>query len=333
MTKLTSPKLGRAVLSLALCVLLSAVTICPAVAQTFPSRPIRIVATFEPGGASDILARLIAPKLTEYLGKPVMVENRPGAGGNIGTDFVAKSAPDGYTLVMGYIGTHAVNPTLYPNIPFDAVKDFAPVAFVASIPSVLVVHPSVPAKSVAELIALAKSRPGQLNYGSGGSGTAPHLAAELFKSISGVDMAHIPYKGSGPAVTALLAGQISLMFNTMAQTIPYIQSGKLRGLAVTSGKRSKALPDLPTLAESGLPGYEMVGWFGVFAPAGTPKDVVTKLNVEIMKVLNLPDIRERLTKMGSESTDISTPEQFGDYVKAEIAKWAKVIKSSGMRIE
>ena len=325
--------IGLGVSALAASVLLSVGVASPALAQGFPTKPVKIVATFEPGGASDILARLIAPKLSETLGQSVLVENRPGAGGNIGTDYVAKSAPDGHTLVMGYIGTHAVNPTLYPKIPFDAVKDFAPVAFVASIPSALVVHPSVAAKSVGELIALAKSRPGQLNYGSGGAGTAPHLAAELFKTIAGVDIVHVPYKGSGPAVTDLLGGQISLMFNTMIQTIPHVQSGKLRALAVTSAKRSNAMPELPTLAESGLPGYAMVGWFGVLAPAGTPKDVVNRLNVEILKILNQADVKERLAKLGSEPTDIVTPEQFGDYIKMELTKWEKVIKSSGMRIE
>jgi len=329
----TMSSLGLGVSALAASVLLSLGAPGLAVAQAFPTKPVRIIATFDPGGASDILSRLLAPKLAERLGQSVLVENRPGAGGNIGTDYVAKSPPDGHTLVMGYIGTHAVNPTLYPKIPFDAVKDFAPVAFVASIPSALVVHPSIAAKSVSELIALAKARPGQLNYGSGGAGTAPHLAAELFKSIAGVDMVHVPYKGSGPAVADLLGGQISLMFNTMIQTIPHVQSGKLRALAVTGAKRSNAMPELPTLAESGLPGYAMVGWFGVLAPAGTPRDVVNRLNVEIMAILNLPDVKDRLAKLGSEPTDIATPEQFGDYIRSEIAKWEKVIKSSGMRIE
>ncbi len=304
-----------------------------ALSQSFPTKPVRIIATFNPGGAADILARLIAPKLTDSLGQPVLVENRAGAGGNIGTDYVAKSDPDGHTLVMGYIGTHAVNPALYKNIPFDAVKDFAPVAFVASIPSVLVVHPSVQAKSVADLIALAKAHPGKLNYGSGGAGTAPHLGAELFKTMTGVDMVHVPYKGSGPAVADLLGGQISLMFNTMVQTIPYVQSGKLRALAVTSASRSKAMPDLPTLAESGLPGYEMVGWFGLLAPARTPRDVVIRLNTEVRKVLDHPEVKERLTSLGSEPTNIVTPEQFGEYIKSEIAKWGKVVKSSGMTID
>lgn len=326
-------RFGSAISRLAACCVLSAAVAGAAVAQSFPTKPIKIVATFNPGGASDILARLIAPKLAERLGQPVLVENRAGAGGNLGSDYVAKSAPDGHTLVVGYIGTHAVNPTLYPNIPFDAVKDFAPVAFLASIPSALVVHPSVEAKSVAELISLAKARPGRLNYGSGGSGTAPHLAAELFKTMTNVDMVHIPYKGSGPAVTDLLGGQISLMFNTMIQTIPHVQSGKLRALAVTSAKRSQAMPELPTLAESGLPGYEMVGWFGLLAPAGTPRDVVMKLNKEVNEILNLPDVKERLAALGSEPTDITTPEQFGNYIKTEIAKWAKVIKASGMKVE
>ena len=323
----------RKLAAVAATLLIAVAVTAPAAAQGFPSRPLKIVATFEPGGASDILARLLAPRLAESLGQPVLVENRPGAGGNTGTDYVAKSAPDGHTLVMGYIGTHAVNPTLYPRIPFDAVRDFAPVAFVASIPSALVVHPSVPARSVPELVALAKSRPGALNYGSGGSGTAPHLGAELFKLMAGVDLVHVPYKGSGPAVTDLLSGQLSLMFNTMIQTIPHVQSGKLRALAVTSARRSAALPELPTVAEAGLPGYEMVGWFGVLAPAGTPKEAVARLNGDLLKALALPDVKERLAKLGSEPTDIRTPEQFGDYIKAEIAKWARVVKAAGMRID
>jgi tripartite-type tricarboxylate transporter receptor subunit TctC len=302
-------------------------------AQTFPTKPIKIVATFAPGGASDILARIIGQKLTESWGQPVIVENRAGAGGIVGTEYVARSAPDGYTLVVGYIGTHAVNPSLYAKLPYDAINDFAPVAFLASIPSALVVHPSVPAKTVQELIALAKSKPGQLNYGSGGVGTAPHLAAELFKTLTGVDMVHIPYKGSGPAVADLLSGQISLMFNTMIQTIPHVKEGTVRALAITGATRSDALPNLPTIAEAGVPGYDMVGWFGILAPAGTPKDVVIKLNTEIVKILNMPDVKTRLSDLGAEPTTIVSPEQFADYIKAEISKWRDVVQRSGMRVE
>jgi tripartite-type tricarboxylate transporter receptor subunit TctC len=305
----------------------------PSIAQPYPTRTIKIVATFAPGGASDILGRIIGQKLQESWGQPVIVENRAGAGGIVGTEYVAKSAADGYTLVVGYIGTHAVNPSLYSKLSYDAVNDFAPVAFLASIPSALVVHPSVPAKTLPELIALAKSRPGQLNYGSGGIGTAPHLAGELFKTMTGVDMVHVPYKGSGPAVTDLLSGQISLMFNTMIQTVPYVKEGNVRALAVTSATRSPTLPDLPTVAEAGVPGYEMVGWFGILAPAGTPKEIVGKLNTEIVKILNMADVKKRLSDLGAEPTNIVTPEQFGEYIKAEIAKWRTVVEHSGMRVE
>ncbi len=302
-------------------------------AQTYPNKPIRIIVGFAPGGGSDILARLLGPKLTESWGQPVIVDNRPGAGGIVATEMVAKAAPDGYTLVMGYIGTNAVNPSLYTKLPYDAEKDFAPVALVAAFPNVLVVHPSAPVHSVKELIAYAKSKPGQLNYASGGIGTAPHLAGAYFCTMAGVEMVHVPYKGSGPALTELLGGHVSLMFNTMIQTLPHVKAGALRPLGVTSGKRSVAIPDLPTIAEAGLPGYDMVGWFGLLAPAKTPKEIVTKLNAEVVKILNMPDVKERLSSQGSEPTGITTPEQFGAFIKSEIAKWAKVVKSSGMRVE
>ncbi len=304
-----------------------------AIAQTYPTKPIRIIVPFAPGGGADILARLLGPKLSDSWGQPVIVDNRAGAGGIVGTEMVAKAPGDGYVLAMGYIGTHAINPSLYPKLSYDPVKDFAAVALVASIPSILVVHPSVPAKSVQELIALAKSKPGELNYGSGGVGTAPHLAGELFNTMAGVKMVHIPYKGSGPALTELLGGHVSLMFNTMIQTIPHVKAGKLRGLAVTCAKRSAAMPELPTIAESGLPGYEMVGWFGILAPAGTPNEIVTRLNTEINKILNMTDVKDRLATLGSEPTGITTPEQFGTFIKAEITKWAKVVKESGMKPE
>jgi tripartite-type tricarboxylate transporter receptor subunit TctC len=320
-----------------LCLVLSMVllvsTMDSSFAQTYPTKPIRIIVPFAPGGGSDILSRILGPKLTKSWGQSVIVDNRGGAGGIVGTEMVAKAPPDGYTLTMGYIGTHAINPSLYPKLSYDPVKDFAPVALVAAMPNILVVHPSLPVKSVQELIALAKSKPGELNYGSGGVGTAPHLAGELFNYMAGVKMVHIPYKGSGPALTELLGGHLSLMFNTMVQTTPHVKADKLRGLGVTSAKRSAAIPELPTIAESGLPGYEMVGWFGVLAPAGTPKEIVTKLNIEINKILNMPDVKELLVTLGSEPTGITTPEQFGAFIKAEITKWAKVVKESGMKPE
>jgi tripartite-type tricarboxylate transporter receptor subunit TctC len=302
-------------------------------AQDYPTKPVRLLIPAAPGGGADILGRLVGNKLSENLGQPVVMDYRPGAGGILATEMAAKATPDGYTLLMAYIGTFGVNPSLYPKLPYDPVKDFAPVAFLSATPSMLVVHPSVPARSVPELIALAKAKPGTLNYASGGSATAPHLAGELFKTMAGVDMVHIPYKGSGPAVADLLSGQVSLMFNTMVQTIPHVQAGNLRALAVTGSKRSAVASDLPTVSEAGLAGYEVVGWFGLVAPAATPKEIVAKLAAETQKVLNSPDVKARLNELGSEPTTIATPEQFGAFIEAEIAKWAKVVAASGMKAE
>ncbi len=304
-----------------------------AFAQEYPTKPVRLLIPAAPGGGADILGRLVGNKLSENLGQPVVMDYRPGAGGILATEMAAKAAPDGYTLLMAYIGTFGVNPSLYPKLTYDPVKDFAPVAFLSATPSMLVVHPSVPARSVRELIALAKAKPGTLNYASGGSATAPHLAGELFKTMAGVDMVHIPYKGSGPAVADLLGGQVSLMFNTMVQTIPHVQAGNLRALAVTGSKRSAVAPDLPTVAEAGLDGYEVVGWFGLVAPAATQKEIVARLNAETQKVLRSPDVKAKLDELGSEPTTIVTPEQFGAFIQAEIAKWAKVVAASGMKAE
>lgn len=272
----------------------------PVAAQTWPNRPIRLVVAFPASGTTDIIARGVAAEISKSLGQQVYVDNRPGAGGNIGTDLVAKSPPDGYTIVMGTVGTHAINVSLYSKLPYDAVKDFAPVTLVASVPNVLEVNPSLPVKTVKELIAYAKANPGKLNFASSGSGTSIHLSGELFKSITGVDMLHIPYKGSAPAITDLIGGQANLMFDNLPSSIGHIKAGQLRAIAVTTLTRSPALPDVPTIAESGVPGYEASSWFGVLAPAGTPKEIVARLHDEIVKALKTPVLRKYLQGQGAE---------------------------------
>jgi tripartite-type tricarboxylate transporter receptor subunit TctC len=299
-------------------------------AQAYPTKPIRFIAPFAAGGALDTLTRTIAGRMQESWGQPVVVENRTGAGGNIGTDLVAKAAPDGYTLVMGTIATHAINVSLYEKMPYDAVKDFAPVTIAASINNSLSVHPSVPAKNVAELIAYAKTNAGRLTFGSAGSGTSQHLAGELFKTMTGVDMVHIPYKGGAPAMVDLLAGQISMTFGDIPTALPHIRAGKLRSLAVTGAKRSPLLPDVPTIAEQGLAGFDVTAWFGVFTTAGTPRQVVNQLNAEIVRILSLPDVREKLIGIGMEPVT-NSPDEFAAYVQSEIAKWARVVKASGAK--
>lgn len=303
-----------------------------AFAQGYPNKPVRMVVPFPPGGTTDILARAVGQKLSEAWGQQVVIDNRPGAGGNIGTDLVAKAPADGYTLLMGTVGTQAINASLYAKLPFDPVKDFAPVTLVASVPNVLVVNKTIPSNSVKELIALAKSKPGQLNFASSGNGTSIHLAGELFKSMTGISMTHIPYKGSAPALTDLIGGQTNMMFDNLPSSMQHIKSGTLRALAVTSAKRSPALPDVPTVAESGVPGFEASSWFGVLAPAGTPKEIVAKINADIVKALAAPDIKERLSGQGAEPVG-NSPEQFAAYIKTEIVKWAKVVKDSGAKIE
>jgi tripartite-type tricarboxylate transporter receptor subunit TctC len=301
-------------------------------ADVYPSKPIRIVAPFPPGGPADILSRTIGQKLSQSWGQPVVIDNRPGAGGNIGADVAAKSAPDGYTLLMGFVGTHAINPSLYAKMPFDNVKDFEPVARVALVTIVLVVNPSVPAHSLKELIALAKSKPGELTFGSPGHGTPQHLAGEMFNTMAGVKMLHVPYKGAVPALSDLLGGQVSLIFSSMPPALPLVKAGKLRALGVTSTTRSPAAPEIPTLAESGLPGYVVSNWYGILAPRGTPKEIVAKLNAEIVRILNMPDVKESLAVQGAEPFT-STPEQFAAYIKEETEKWAKIVKYSGVQLE
>jgi len=301
-------------------------------AQGYPGKPIRIIVPFPAGGIADLFGRVIGQKFSEAWGQPGVVDNRPGAGGNIGAELVAKAPPDGYTLVTGSIGTHAVNVSLFSKLPYDPVRDFAPVSLIMEAEGLLVVHPSVPAKSVKELIALARARPGQLSYASAGHGTASHLSGELFKSMAKVDMVHVPYKGNVPAITDLLTGQTSLLFATMPTVLPQVHAGRLKALAVTSSSRSPAAPELPTIAEAALPGYSVTNWIGIFAPAGTPRDVVLKLNGEIVRTMQAPDIQKRLVNEGAKFTPM-TPEQFGAFVKAEIAKWAKVVKEAGIRVD
>ena len=301
-------------------------------ATSYPSKPIRIVVPFPPGGATDILARAIGFELQKAWGHSVVIENKPGAGGNTGADLVAKSPPDGYTLVMATVGTHAINMSLYAKMPYDAVKDFDPVVLVAGVPNLLVVHPSVNARTVKELTALAKAQPGKLNVASSGNGTSIHLAAELYKQMAGVDILHVPYKGSAPAVADLLGGQVQMMFDNMPVSLPHAKAGKLRALAVTSLKRSPALPDVPTMDEEGLKGFDATSWFGLLAPAGTPKDIVAKLNAASVAALATPDMRERLAAQGADPVG-NTPEQFAAFIKAEIEKWAKIVKASGARVD
>ena len=302
-------------------------------AQNYPSRPIRLVVPYPPGGPLDIMARAIGQKLTEAWNQAVVVDNRPGAGGNIGADLVAKSPADGYTLLMGAVATHAINPTLYGRLPYDPVKDFAPVALVAQVPNILVVNPSVPVRSVRELIDLARARPGYLNFGSGSTGSTGHLAGELFNTMAGVRMVHIPYKGGAPAMTDLLAGQVQLMFDNLANALPNVRAGRLRALAVTTLARSPAMPDLPTIAESGLPGFDLTTWFGLMVPAGTPTEIVSRLNAEIVRALNAKDMRERLEKMGAGPPADNTPAHFAAFIRAEAAKYAKVVRDSGAKVE
>ena len=304
----------------------------PAWAQPYPNRPLRIVVPFPPGGGTDIGTRIVAQKLQEAWGQAVIVENKPGAAGIVGTELTAKSAPDGYTFMMGNIGTHAINVSLYKKLAYDPVRDFAPVSMVADLPLLLLVHPSVPANSVKELIVLAKSQPGKLNFSSSGAGGSMHVAAELFKSMTGVDMVHIPYKGGAPAVADLLSGQVALSFSTVLETIQHVKAGKVRALAVTNDHRSIALPDLPTIAEAGLPGYQSISWLALFAPAGTPKDIVNKVSAESVRILKLPDVKERLLAQGAEPIG-STPEQLAATLAADIAKYAKVIRESGYKPE
>ena len=300
-------------------------------AGAYPTKPIRLIVPLTAGGPTDLLARIIAVPLSDALGQQVIVDNRPGAGGNIGADISAKSPPDGYTLFMGTSGPLSINSTLYPKLPFDPIRDFAPVILTASAPFVVIVNPSVAAHNMKELIALAKAKPGQLNYGSV-PGSASHLSTELFKMMAGVNIVHIPYKGAAPATTDVIAGQIQMSFASTPGSVPVVKSGKVRALGVTSAKRIAKLPDVPTVAESALPGYEASVWYGVVAPAHTPREIVQRLNTEIAKIVATPSHRERMLAGDFEPTT-STPEQFGAFIRSETAKWGKVVKASGAKAE
>jgi len=297
----------------------------------YPEKPIRIVVAYTPAGATDILARTVGQKLNEVWGQPVIIDNRPGANGNIGTEYAAKATPDGYTILMVTAGTHGINPSLYRKLGFDAVKDFEAVSLVAMVPNIFVVNNSLPAKDVREFIAYAKANPGKLNYGSPGNGSTAHLSMELFKSMTGIQMVHIPYKGSAGVLADLIGGQIVATMDNMPPYLPQVKAGKIRALAVSPAKRSAAAPDIPTVAESGVPGYDSVVWFRLVAPAHTPKDVVNKLSRETARILQLGDVRARLTDLGAEPVG-GTPEQFAAHIKSEIAKWAKVINEANVEL-
>lgn len=299
--------------------------------QKYPVRPIRLVLPFPPGGSTDIVARLIGQKLTESWGQQVLVDNRPGGGGNVAAEAVARAAPDGYTLFQVNVA-NAIGASLYPKLNYSLIGDFAPVTQLAATPYVLLAHPSVPAKSTRELVALAKVRPGQLNYASAGAGSATHLSGELLKSMAGVNIIHVPYRGTGPAVTALLSGEIELYFAAVPAAVPMVKTGRLRPLGVTSARRSALMPQVPTIAEGGLKGYETGTWHGVLVPVATPRDIALQLSAEIVRILNMPEVREKLVAQGLDPVG-DTPEQFGAYIRAEIAKWAKVVAASGARPE
>ena len=301
-------------------------------ADPWPNKPITYVVPFAPGGNTDTLARIIGPKLSTALGQPVVVENKPGAGGNIGSDFVAKAKPDGYTILGGTISSHAINASMYPNMPYDPIKNFEPITVLGQAPLLLVVPADSPYKTVKDLLDAAKAKPGALSFASAGNGTSPHLAGELLKSSAKIQATHVPYKGSGPAVTDILAGHVQFMFDTALIVGGHIKAGKLRPLAVTSSKRTSLFPDVPTLAEAGVPGYEIGSWQAVYAPAGTPKPIVERLNAEIVKALKSPDVAERFGALGMEPV-ANTPAQMAEFNKAEVAKWAKIVKEANIKAE
>lgn len=298
----------------------------------YPSKAIKLIVPSSPGSGPDIMARAIGQKLNEAWGQPVVIENRPGAGGSIGSEAAAKSPPDGYTLIMGNAGSHSVNPSLYKKLAYDPVKDFAPVALVSSAPNILIVHPSLPVKSVKELIALAKAHPGDLSFGSGGNGSTAHLSGELFKTLAGINIVHVPYKGAPAAVLGVITGEISMAILNLPPALAHVKSGKLKALGVTTARRSAAVPGLPTIAEAGLRGYEATAWYGVLAPAGTPRAIILKLNGEIVKSLRSAEMKRRIEADGGEIIG-STPEEFAAVLKADIAKWAGIVKASGARAD
>ncbi len=305
----------------------------PAIADdAYPQKPVRVIAAFPPGGFVDLCARVVAAPLATALGQQVIVDNRGGAGGIVGTELAARAVPDGYTLIVGSVGTHAVNQTLYRKLPYHVLRDFQPVTRLADAPSILAVHPSLPVKNVKELITLARAQPNKILYASAGSGTSTHLAAVLFVNLAGIQLVHVPYRGGGAAIIDVLAGQVPVTFGTAATVSPHTRYGRLRGLGVTGGKRSASLPDLPTVAEGGLPGYEMLNWLGVFAPANVPRDIVDKLNGELLRILRTQDVREKLNAAGAEPAALAT-EVFAAFVKSEVEKWAKVVVATWMTVD
>ncbi len=317
------------------CVILLMLATNMSAAQTgaapFPDKPLRIVVTFTTGGAPDTLARILSEKLSNVWGQPVIVDNKPGAGGNTGADFVAKAPPDGYTIVVGTVGTHSINPALYSKMPYDAVKDFAPITLLATTPNMLVVHNDVPAKNLKDFIALGKKE-GKMTFASSGSGTSIHVSGELFKTMTGIDMVHIPYKGRATAIPDVLGGRVTMMFDNMPSSLQLVREGKLRALGVTSSVRSPAAPEIPTIAESGLPGFDAVSWFALFAPANTPKPIIDKWQTEVRRILKLPDVAKRLADAGLDAVG-GTPDELATYQKSELTKWAKVVKDSGAKAD
>lgn len=315
------------------CSCMLAVLVCPlTAAQPYPVKTVRIIVTFPPGGPTDIVGRSLAQKFTETFKQQFVVDNRAGAGGVIGTDVAAKSAPDGHTLLLGTSSGLSLNPALNPKLPYNAFNDFAPISLVVINPQILVLHPSLPANSVKDLIRLAKARPGQINYASVGQGSPNHLGIEMLKAMAGIDMVHIPYKGTAPAITDLLAGQVSLMFNSMPSVLPQVKSGKLKGIAVGSAKRSPAAPEIPTVAEAGVPGFEYVTWYGLFAPAATPRDIVARLNTEVVRILADPELAQRFSSQGAEPSS-TTPEQLAKFQRDEHERWKRVIQSAAIKLE
>ena len=300
-------------------------------AQPYPAKPVRFIVPWPPGGGADTISRMMTPRLSEALGQQVVIDNRVGAAGNIGAEMAAKSPPDGYTIVSAYAGTHAINPALYRNLPFKE-SDFSPVIWLASVPQLVAVHPSLPVKTIRELIALAKAKPGQLNFASAGAGAINHLTGELFNYMTGTQIVHVPYKGGGPAAIALLSGEVEMIFGEPTTLVAHVKSGRLRGIAVTSARRSLALPEFPTVAEAGVPGYEVVSWHGVLAPAAVSKEIIARLNAEFNRVIAAPDMKSRMLNQGFEPVG-GAPEQFGEHIRAEIAKWAPIIKAAGLKVD
>lgn len=313
-------------------VLASALVASTAHAQAYPTKSIRMIVGFPPGGGTDVVARVISQKLGEWYGHAVVVENRAGAAGAIGADVVAKSAPDGYTLIMGHANSHAISPNLVAKLPYDPIRDFAPVSYVGYVPNVLSLHPGVPARNMKELVALLKANPGKFTYASSGNGSSQHLSGEMFKLLAGVNIVHVPYKGSGDAIRDLLAGVVSMNFDTMPPVLPHIRDGKLRGLAISTPRRLAQLPEVPTFSEEGLTGFEILNWYGVMAPAATSREIVSKLNADINRAMREPEVKARLEQVGTQLRELS-PEEFGAFMRSELAKYGKLIKDANIRLE